>query len=50
MGAVLLYFYEGYSMKEIGEMLNITEAAVSGRLQKAKQKLRQELEGGGKDD
>lgn len=50
MEAVLLYFYEGYSMKEIGEMLNITEAAVSGRLQKAKQKLRQELEGGGKDD
>ena len=50
MEAVLLYFYEGYSMKEIGQMLNITEAAVSGRLQKAKQKLRQELEGGEGDD
>ena len=46
MEAVLLYFYEGYSMKEIGEMLNITEAAVSDRIRKAKQKLRQELEGG----
>ena len=32
------------------QMLNITEAAVSGRLQKAKQKLRQELEGGEGDD
>ena len=50
MEAVLLYFYEGCSMKEIGQMLNITEAAVSGRLQKAKQKLRQELEGGEGDD
>ena len=46
MEAVLLYFYEGYSMKEIGEMLNITEAAVSDRIRKAKQKLKQELEGG----
>ena len=30
----------------IGEMLNITEAAVSDRIRKAKQKLKQELEGG----
>ena len=50
MEAVLLYFYEGYSMKEIGEMLRITEAAVSGRLLKAKQKLRQTLEGGERDE
>ena len=50
MEAVLLYFYEGYSMKEIGEMLRITEAAVSGRLRKAKQKLKQILEGGDHDD
>ena len=50
MEAVLLYFYEGYSMKEIGEMLGISEAAVSGRLQKAKQKLKQTLEGGGRDE
>ena len=50
MEAVLLYFYEGYSMKEIGEMLGITEAAVSGRLLKAKQKLKQTLEGGERDE
>ncbi len=46
MEVVLLYFYEGYSMKEIAHMLHITEAAVSIRLTKAKQKLRTELEGG----
>ena len=33
-----------------GEMLGITEAAVSGRLLKAKQKLRQTLEGGERDE
>lgn len=43
---ILLYFYEGYSMKEIAEMLGLTEAAVSVRIRKAKQKLRNELEGG----
>ena len=43
---VLLYFYEGYSMKEIGKMLNLTEAAVSSRIHKAKQKLKTELAGG----
>ena len=44
MEAVLLYFYEGYPMKDIASMLNITEAAVSTRIRKAKQKLRTELE------
>lgn len=43
---VLLYFYEGYPMKEIAAILHITEAAVSLRLKKAKQKLKAELEGG----
>ena len=50
MEAVLLYFYEGYSMREIGELLGISEAAVSGRLQKARQKLKQTLEGGDLDE
>ncbi len=50
MEAVLLYFYEGYSMKEIGEMLGISDAAVSGRLHKAKQKLKQTLKGGDQDE
>ena len=43
---VLLYYYEGYRMKEISQMLHITEAAVSTRLRKAKEKLKHELEGG----
>lgn len=44
--AVTLYFYEGYTMKEIASILRISEAAVSQRIQKAKQKLKAELEGG----
>ena len=47
---VLLYFYEGYRMSEIARMLHITEAAVSTRIRKAKQKLRLELEGGNDHD
>lgn len=46
MEVVLLYYYEGYRMKEIAQMLHITEAAVSTRIRKAKQKLKLELEGG----
>ena len=48
--AVLLYFYEGYPIREIAGMLNLTEAAVSVRLRKAKRELRKELEGGGDDE
>jgi len=47
---VLLYFYEGYPIREIAGMLNLTEGAVSSRLHKAKQKLRDELEGGEDDE
>lgn len=43
---VLLYFYQGYSMKEIAETLGLSEAAVSIRIRRAKQKLRDELERG----
>lgn len=43
---VLLYYYEGYRMNEIARMLHITEAAVSTRIRKARQKLKSELEGG----
>ena len=50
MEAVLLYFYEGYPIKEIAKMLDLTEAAVSARIRKAKQKLRAELEGGEDDE
>ena len=47
---VLLYFYEGYPVKEIANMLDITEAAVSIRLRKAKEQLKEELEGGEDDE
>ena len=47
---VLVYFYEGYTLKDIADMLNITEAAVSSRLRKAKQKLKTTLEGENEDD
>ena len=47
---VLLYFYEGCTIKEIAGMLNLTEAAVSTRIGKAKRKLRDELEGGEDDE
>ena len=50
MEAVLLYFYEGFSIREIAKMLDLTEAAVSARLRKAKQKLKDELEGGEGDE
>ena len=50
MEVVLLYFYEGYPSKEIASMLNLTEAAVSSRIHKAKRKLRDELEGGEDDE
>ena len=44
--AVLLYFYEGYPIKDVAKMLDITEAAVSVRLRNAKEQLKAELEGG----
>ena len=50
MEVVLLYFYEGYPIKETASMLNLTEAAVSSRIHKAKRKLRDELEGGEDDE
>ena len=50
MEVVLLYFYEGYPIKEIAKMLNLTDAAVSSRIHKAKQKLKAELEGGEDDE
>ncbi|OFX18289.1 MAG: hypothetical protein A2033_17730 [Bacteroidetes bacterium GWA2_31_9] len=39
-----LYVYEGYSHKEIGEMLNINEGTSKGQLSKAKQILKEKLE------
>lgn len=38
-----LYYYEGYSQEEIGQILGITRTAVQTRMQRARQKLRKEL-------
>ena len=39
-----LYYYEGYSQEEIAGILRITRTAVQTRMQRARQKLRKELE------
>jgi RNA polymerase sigma-70 factor (ECF subfamily) len=45
--AVVLYYYVGLSQKEIGEVLNISQKNVEGKIYRAKQKLRLEFEKGG---
>lgn len=47
---VHLYYYEGYSVKEISEIMGIRVSAVTTRLDRARKKLRQELEGGWEDE
>ena len=42
---VHLYYYEDYSVREIAEALGLRESAVQTRLLRARQKLRQKLEG-----
>ena len=46
---ILLYYYRGLNMQEIAEVLNITQPAVTGRLKRAREKLKPELKGGGID-
>lgn len=41
--AVHLYYYEGYSQKEIGEILNISLSAVQTRMSRAREILKKEL-------
>lgn len=41
-----LYYYEGYTAREIGEQLGISESAVQNRLMRARKKLRVAMEGG----
>lgn len=43
-GVIHLYYYEGYSVKEISVILKISEAAVKQRLKRARTKLKIELE------
>ena len=47
---VLLYYYRGLNMQEIAEVLKITQPAVTGRLKRAREKLKTELKGGGIDE
>lgn len=44
---VVLYYYLGLSHKEIADVLKISPKAVEGRIYRAKQKLKAELEKGG---
>ena len=39
-----LYYYEGYSQEEIAKILDISRTAVQTRMQRARQKLRKELQ------
>ncbi len=39
--AVILYYVEGYSVKEVAQMLSVTEAAVKKRLQRAREKMKE---------
>ncbi len=48
--AIVLYYIEGYKIKEIAAMVDSTESAVKKRLARAREKLRLYLEGGLKDE
>lgn len=41
---LLLHYFEGYSVKEIGKILCLSESAVKKRLQRAREALRAEIE------
>ncbi|NLO85609.1 MAG: sigma-70 family RNA polymerase sigma factor [Clostridiales bacterium] len=43
---VLLYYYQGMTLQEISEALNVAISTISTRLKKARERLRRELEGG----
>jgi RNA polymerase sigma-70 factor (ECF subfamily) len=40
-----LYMFEGYDHKEIGDILNITEATSKSQFSRAKKKLKELLDG-----
>ena len=45
--AIYLFYYEGYSVKEIGALTGRSEAAVSAHLSRGRKKLRELLGGQG---
>lgn len=44
---IILYYYMGLSQKEIGEILNLSQKSIEGRIYRAKKKLKNEFERGG---
>jgi RNA polymerase sigma-70 factor (ECF subfamily) len=42
---ILLYYYHGYDTKEISEILKVKEGTVRSRLHRARQILKERLEG-----
>ncbi len=44
---LLLYFYQGMTIAEVGKILGISKVTVSHRLKQAKERLRSALNGGG---
>ena len=46
---ILMYYYRGMGVREIGEALNLRASSVSKRLEKARRRLRGMLEGGRQD-
>jgi len=47
---VLLFYYQGYSVSEISSILAIAEGTVSSRLNRARARLKKELEGADRND
>lgn len=47
---VHLYYFESYSIKEIAQLMNLSETAVQTRLLRARQKLREKLKEDGKNE
>ena len=47
---LLLYYYRGLNTLEIADMLNISQPAVTGRLKRAREKLKDTLKGGDIDE
>lgn len=41
---VILYYLEGYSVKEVAELMEVTESTVKNRLMRARKRLKRELE------
>lgn len=41
---IILYYLEGYSVKETAKILDITESAVKNRLARARSRMRSELQ------